>query len=107
MGEMTWTPQGLLITRQDAKQYRNRLINLLEEHEQVVINLSALELLTPSFADEWLGVLSQRYGKDLFRQRIRFVGASEELKHLISVVLANRLKDNPGSSCTPHDAEPG
>jgi hypothetical protein len=57
-----------------------------------VVDFSAVELVTPSFADECFGVLGQRYGRTIFRTRLRLVGVTEDVKHLISVVLANRLK---------------
>jgi len=93
MTHNTLALQGLLITRQSAKQYRNRMVNLLDEHASVTVDLSAVELLTPSFADECFGVLGQMYGPKIFRTRLKLTGITDDVKHLISVVLANRLKN--------------
>jgi hypothetical protein len=102
MSDTLLQPKGLLITRQAAKQYRNHIVNLLERAPFVIVDLSGIELITPSYADECFGILGQMYGKEGFRQRIKFRGASKDVKHLISVVLANRLERN--TSAGPSEA---
>jgi STAS-like domain of unknown function (DUF4325) len=83
---------GRLITRRLARMHRNRLESLLEERSDgVEVDLSQVELMTPSFADEYFGVLAERYGREAFRQRIRIRGAGEDLRHLLAAVIGQRL----------------
>lgn len=90
-GELRLT--GQLITRQIAATYRNRIRNLLEKRDFVTVDLSEIELITPSFADECFGILAKEHGKAFFRSRLHLKGASRDVRHLISVVIANRLKE--------------
>ena len=94
-----------LITRQEGSQVRSRILNLLEKNEVIFVDFAGIELITPSFADECLGMLAVRLGGDAFKARVRLRGAAKGTKHLIAVVLANRLMKTKsrGESASPRD----
>src|ERR1700730_755446 len=83
--------RGQLITRQLARMHRNRVENALERQASVVVDLSQVELMTPSFADECFGTLAEEFGANEFKRKIRLKGPGSEVKHLLKVVISHRL----------------
>lgn len=90
--------RGQLITRQLARMHRNRIENALEKpgREGVLVDVSQVEVMTPSFADECFGVLAERYGKESFRRRVRIRAADENVRHLLAAVIGQRLSRRKG-----------
>lgn len=62
----------------------------LEHDKHVTVDLQGIEEMTPSFADEFFGKLSEDWGEDITECRIRVVNG-EQFKPLINAVIRIRL----------------
>jgi hypothetical protein len=80
-----------LTTRDMAVPIRSNLEQVLACHGLVEIDFSKIEVITPSFADELLGVLIETIGAQKFKTSIRFAGVREDIKRLVNLVLNARL----------------
>ncbi len=81
---------SLLVTRDQGEPIRQRLLQLLQEHDVVVVDLDHVEAYTPSFVDEVLGKCLQEIGPRQFRSGIKLVASSTEVQKLTNLVLSNR-----------------
>jgi hypothetical protein len=89
------------LTRGQGERIRARLVDLYHElkpGERLVIDLSGVDVLTPSFADECLGKLAEVVGMSNFGSSVSLVGANETVRVLLNSVLSRRLTD---TSVTP------
>lgn len=66
------------------------IFSLLELHEVIEIDFKDITL-TPSIADEVIGVLAEKLGKLAFKQRIKIKNASATEIALLKHVIARRL----------------
>lgn len=83
-----------LLTRAQGEKIRARIEELLDglpAGDRVVVDLSDVQVMTPSFADECLGKLAERLGAAKFREAIRLTGADETNRTLVNAVLSERL----------------
>ncbi len=83
-----------LLTRAQGEKVRARIEELLDGlpvGDRVVVDLSDIQVMTPSFADECLGKLGERLGAARFRQVIKLTGADETNRTLVNAVLSERL----------------
>jgi hypothetical protein len=80
----------LLVTRDQGEPIRNLLMDLLQKHEKVTVDLDGVEAYTPSFIDEVLGKCLAAIGSGEFRRRVRLVASSPEVRKLTNLVLSNR-----------------
>ncbi|HEB60214.1 MAG TPA: DUF4325 domain-containing protein [Phycisphaeraceae bacterium] len=67
------------------------LFNQLDSNAVLVIDISEVTTLTPSFADECFGRLVSKVGLDVFRKKFRFKVIRDEHKVLINTVVRNRI----------------
>lgn len=88
----------MLLTRDRGERVRTKAERALAAGQDVVFDFSEVDVVTPSFADEVFGDLAVALGKESLRARIRVVHASKEVRHLLAVVVANRLRENGGPS---------
>lgn len=79
-------------TRPNGVAAREQLKTTLRSFDQVVVDLSDV-VLTPSFADEFLGVLLMEVGEDAFRRSVQIVNVSNSSRPLLQAVLSRRLKN--------------
>jgi uncharacterized protein DUF4325 len=63
----------------------------LEDGKHVTVDLKGIEDLTPSFADECFGKLSEELGEDITERAIRVING-EQFKSLINAVIRIRLQ---------------
>ena len=86
--------EGGFLTRRQGEEVRKRLVELdrdLPPGERLVIDLTGVEVMTPSFADECFGKLAELIGGLNFRKRVKLTGADPILRALLNSVLAERL----------------
>jgi len=76
-------------TRPNGANARAKLSKLLGEFDQVTVDMSGF-VLTPSFADEFLGVLLAELGEARFRQKVRIENVSDSARPLLQTVLQRR-----------------
>ena len=77
-------------SRSSAKKICGHIMNLLQEFGSVIINLQNANL-TPSVADEIIGVLAEKLGAGFFKQKIKIKNASETQVVLMRHVIARRV----------------
>lgn len=85
-----------LATRPNGVEARSYILHALDEHELVELDFMGAHL-SPSFADECVGILCQIIGWDAFRSRIRLFNVPDDSKSLIKHVVARRRSQEPSS----------
>jgi hypothetical protein len=63
----------------------------LEEGKRVTVDLMGIEDMTPSFADECFGKLSEDIGEDITERGVRVING-DQFKPLINAVIRIRLQ---------------
>lgn len=86
-------------TRPNGAAAREKLRAALTAVDVVVVDMNDI-VLTPSFADEFLGVLLVELGEDNFRRAVRIVNVSETSRPLLQTVL-HRRASNPRTPQPP------
>lgn len=89
-------------TRPNGLSARELLKHDLARVDQVEVDLDGV-LLTPSFADEFLGVLLAEIGEVAFRRRVRILNVPDTARSLLRQVLARRA-NKPNVDLQAHDA---
>ena len=74
-------------TRPNGIAARNKLLSCLDSNGHVVVDLSDV-VLTPSFADEFLGVLLNELGAEKFRQVIQIINVPEGARALLNTIFS-------------------
>jgi len=88
-------------TRPNGARARSQVKNLLGAFEHVIIDLKDV-VLTPSFADEFLGVLLVELGEDQFRKSITIINVSSSSRPLLQTIL-HRRASKPRPVQSSHD----
>jgi len=76
-------------TRPNGLVARRLLVERLQREPTVTVDMSNV-VLTPSFADEFLGVLLVEIGEARFRSSVRIVNVPDAARPLLRQVLARR-----------------
>lgn len=82
------------VTRDMGRKVREMLLEFDSQSPvdvALTIDVSGIEVLTPSFADEFFAKTVVQMGLDAFRTRFRIVGPPDDIKLLISKVIKIRL----------------
>lgn len=58
--------------------------------DKLIISLEGVEVMTPSFADEFFGGLFSRLGQELFRSRVGLLHPDHYIQSLVEMVLKHR-----------------
>lgn len=87
-------------TRPNGALARIEVSRRLGVFECVVVDLNGV-VLTPSFADEFLGVLLVELGEARFRKSIRIVNVADRSRPLLQTVL-HRRASKPTPVQSPH-----
>ena len=82
----------LLLTRDRGRELRVKASRAITAGRKVVFEFAGVEAVTPSFADEVFGDLVEEFGWVVVKERVRVVGASKQVKHLLAVVMSNRVQ---------------
>ena len=81
-----------LLTREAGTPVRADLGGWLAAGRNVIVNLEGVEDLTPSFADEAFGKLSEVIGPENFVSRVTFEAGAPKIHGLIKFVLRTRQR---------------
>jgi hypothetical protein len=84
-------------TRENGRKARTSVLGALERSASVTLDFTGA-VLSPSFADELVGGLILRLGKDEFRRRLQIVGLDESARALLNHIAATRLKQSGGTA---------
>ena len=72
----------------------NRLANLLVDvpNERIAVDFTGVDLVSASFADEFLAKLIKRYGVATFLARVSLRNMSSLVSRTVNAVVAQRIK---------------
>lgn len=84
-------PASLCVTRNQGKRARELLKQMLGSHSRVRVNLDLLGASSPSFIDEFLGLLADELGREEFRSRLELTSTSSSTKALVNRILSERF----------------
>src|SRR5690606_21784323 len=81
--------------RHTGERLRNKLSNLatLHEDEPVIVDFDGIDLMSASFADEFIAKLVKQHGHVRFFGRFRFLNLSEFAATTLDQVIAQRLRE--------------
>lgn len=79
-----------LASRSLASKERSALCRQLRDHEKIVIDLSAVESISESFADELFGVLVLERGFDFVVKHVKIINAADDVLRSIAVAMKRR-----------------
>lgn len=82
-----------LASRTTAATVRYNVVGAVSSGNVVVVDLSDVESLSYSYADELFGVLAAIQGWEWLIEKVRIVGAKEHVLRVIAEVVNRRLKE--------------
>lgn len=82
-----------LASRHTAATVRYTVAGAVSAGNRVVIDLSEIESLSYSYADELFGVIAATQGFDWLVEKVRIVNAKEHVLRVIAEVISRRLKE--------------
>jgi len=80
-----------LATRVQGVVARNKIKQLIQEHGMIELDFEDANL-SPSFADEAIGILVQDIGIKCFKETVKLSNASKTSQSLIKHVISQRLQ---------------
>jgi hypothetical protein len=80
---------GGLLTRSQAKQFRQLILQQVHKNQAVEIDLGHLPM-SPSFTDECFGLLIEDIGREKFKKYIHLINLSPASKSIMLHVLKQR-----------------
>jgi len=83
-----------LASRKRAAEFRAWLIL---QPVPLQLDLSGVELLSHSFADELFGKIAEEFGSDFFRSKVMLVGMKNGDRDLIRSVVIDRMENRKAS----------
>ena len=81
-----------LSTRPEGILARDYVLERLRECDKLEIDFSDV-VMTPSFADEFIGKLSTRLGSAEFTRRVRLINTTPRLESLLRFVVAHQTRN--------------
>ncbi|MDC8832230.1 STAS-like domain-containing protein [Alteromonas gilva] len=88
----------VLSSRQAGASARVRFLSLLKSSENFLVIDFECHNISPSFADESIGLLAQQLGMKEFKERVKIINASAQtkaiLKHVITSRVSTKAKEN-------------
>ncbi|MFM8331583.1 MAG: STAS-like domain-containing protein [Candidatus Methylumidiphilus sp.] len=92
MEKIAFSPAGTdLASRRSASQLRHVVTSTLNEGKKVVIDLSNVASISPSYADELFGILVLEYGIKRFFETVTVKKASTVVLRQIAEAIKERL----------------
>ena len=82
-----------LASRQTASNVRYNVASVVSSGNDVVIDLSDVESVSYSYADELFGVIAATQGFDWLVEKVKIVHAKEHVLRVIAEVVNRRLKE--------------
>ncbi|WP_024873114.1 STAS-like domain-containing protein [Tolumonas lignilytica] len=79
-----------LSTRDIGKLAREQLLLKLSDDNTVTLDFNG-KAISPSFADEFIGILARDMGFDAFKNKVKMTNVSESSKQIIKHVINKRI----------------
>lgn len=94
MTEITFKLEGPdLASRRTAASVRHNVISHVASGKRVVVDLSQVESISFSYADELFGVIAAVQGWDWLTKNVEVAGANQEILRVIAESINRRLKE--------------
>jgi len=94
MNDVTITLPGTdLASRRTAATVRYNVASAVSAGNRVVVDLSEIESVSYSYADELFGVIAATQGFDWLGEHVKIVNAKENVLRVIAEVISRRLKE--------------
>ena len=75
-------------SRQSGEKIREKIVQNIEAREDgVTLDFAQIKMITQSFGDELLGILTRGYGIEYIKKNIRLVNETEEIKNILNYVI--------------------
>ena len=75
-------------SRQSGEKIREEIARLVEaKNDGVTLDFAQIKMITQSFGDEVLGILTRVHGIDYIKKNIRLVNESDEIKSILNYVI--------------------
>ncbi len=82
-----------LASRQTAANVRYNVASAVSAGNTVVVDLSDVESLSYSYADELFGVIAATQGFDWLVEKVKIANAKENVLRVVAEVISRRLKE--------------
>lgn len=82
-----------LASRQTAATVRYNVASVVSSGNKVVVDLSDIESLSYSYADELFGVIAATQGFEWLVENVKIANAKEHVLRVIAEVISRRLKE--------------
>ncbi len=74
-------------SRQNGEKVRQVILNKLKQNNGVTLDFVGVNLITQSFGDEVLGILTRLHGVEFIKKNIRLHNANDEIKSVLNYVV--------------------
>lgn len=82
-----------LASRQTAATVRYNVVSAVSSGNMVVVDLSEIESVSYSYADELFGVIAATQGFDWLVEKVKIINAKEHVLRVIAEIINRRLKE--------------
>lgn len=83
-------------SRENGEKVRHEIIEKLKDKSGITLDFTGISLITQSFADEVVGILTRMYGIAFIKENIRINNANEEIKGMLNYVVKYSKKHFSG-----------
>ncbi len=74
-------------SRQNGAKVRNEILEKLKEDNGITLDFIDINLITQSFGDEVLGILTRMHGIEFIKKNIRIHNENDEIKSVLNYVV--------------------
>lgn len=74
-------------SRKSGEKIREEIVEKVKEGGGVTLDFVQVNMITQSFGDEMLGILTRAYGIDYIRKNIRLNNHNDEIKNILNYVI--------------------
>ena len=85
-------------SRENGERVREEIIEKLKEKNGITLDFTGISLITQSFADEIIGILTRMYGIEFIKKNIRINNANSEIKSMLNYVVKYSKKHFSGEA---------
>ncbi|ADQ41600.1 hypothetical protein Calkr_2135 [Caldicellulosiruptor acetigenus I77R1B] len=83
---------SIVCSRKNGEIVREKILEEIKNGNIVEINFEGVEMINHSFADEAFGKLLYDLPVDVFKNRIKFIKANDDVKGIIKMAIAERYR---------------
>jgi hypothetical protein len=84
--------ENTLIGRDVGEKTRKKIKQLIEKHQNIVIDMENKSSLSPSFVDEAIVMLVIELGKQDFSRQVKLINLNRGIKSLMNSILHDKMQ---------------